>query len=65
MARALHARLRTLELHADPGRQREVHAADEGRAEIPGAQHAFELFRSLRTQYVIDGVARFCEGLRR
>jgi len=28
-------------------------------AEIPGAQHAFELFPSLRTQFVIDGVERF------
>jgi len=28
-------------------------------AEIPGAQHAFELFPSLRTTYVIHGVERF------
>lgn len=28
-------------------------------AEIPGAQHAFELFPSLRTLLVIDGVERF------
>ena len=28
--------------------------------EIPGAQHAFELFPSLRTQAVVDGVERFC-----
>lgn len=28
-------------------------------AEIPGAQHAFDLFPSLRCQYVIQGVGRF------
>ncbi len=28
-------------------------------AEIPGAQHAFEVFHSLRTRHVIDGVDRF------
>ena len=28
-------------------------------AEIPGAQHAFELFPSLRTALVVQGVERF------
>ncbi|HVN86080.1 MAG TPA: hypothetical protein VMW17_14675, partial [Candidatus Binatia bacterium] len=28
-------------------------------AEIPGAQHAFELFPSLRTTFVVHGVERF------
>ena len=28
-------------------------------AEIPGAQHAFEIFPSLRTTFVIHGVERF------
>jgi hypothetical protein len=28
-------------------------------AEIPGAQHAFELFPSLRSTFVIHGVERF------
>jgi acetyl esterase/lipase len=28
-------------------------------AELPGAQHAFELFHSLRTQHVVRGVDRF------
>jgi acetyl esterase/lipase len=29
-------------------------------AEIPGAQHAFEVFPSVRTAHVVRGVARFC-----
>jgi acetyl esterase/lipase len=28
-------------------------------AELPGAQHAFEVFHSLRTEHAVDGVARF------
>jgi acetyl esterase/lipase len=32
-------------------------------AEIPGAQHAFELFPSLRSIYVIQGVERFLDWL--
>jgi acetyl esterase/lipase len=32
-------------------------------AEIPGAQHAFELFPSLRSTFVIHGVARFLAWL--
>jgi len=30
-------------------------------AELPGAQHAFELCHSLRTEWVINGVSRFLE----
>ncbi len=33
-------------------------------AEIPGAQHAFEIFPSLRTQHVLDAVERFLEVIR-
>jgi acetyl esterase/lipase len=32
--------------------------------ELPGAQHAFELFPSFRCTEVVRGVARFCEHLR-
>jgi acetyl esterase/lipase len=32
-----------------------------GYAEIPGAQHAFDLFHSLRSALVVDGVVRFLE----
>jgi hypothetical protein len=28
-------------------------------AEVPGAQHAFEIFPSLRTTFVIHGVERY------
>ena len=28
-------------------------------AELPGAQHAFEVFRSLRTAHVVDAIARY------
>ena len=28
-------------------------------AEVPGAQHAFEIFRSIRTAHLVDAVARF------
>jgi len=31
--------------------------------EIPGAQHAFELFPSLRSQAVVDGLERFCAAV--
>ncbi|HZR81253.1 MAG TPA: alpha/beta hydrolase [Candidatus Binatia bacterium] len=33
-------------------------------AELPGAQHAFEIFPSLRSQHVIDGVERYLFWLR-
>ena len=32
-------------------------------AELPGAQHAFELFHSLRTRHVVHGVERFLERI--
>jgi dipeptidyl aminopeptidase/acylaminoacyl peptidase len=32
-------------------------------AEIPGAQHAFEIFPSLRATFVVHGVARFLAWL--
>ena len=32
-------------------------------AEIPGAQHAFEIFPSIRTTFVIHGVERFLAWL--
>jgi acetyl esterase/lipase len=32
--------------------------------EIPGAQHAFEIFPSVRTAHVVDGVARFLQSVR-
>ena len=38
---------------------REVSKAPVGYAELPGTQHAFDVFPSLRTAYVLDGVARF------
>jgi acetyl esterase/lipase len=40
-------------------RLRAVSRAPVAYAEIPGAQHAFEVFHSLRTRYVVSGVARF------
>jgi acetyl esterase/lipase len=32
-------------------------------AELPGAQHAFEVFHSLRTEHVVEGVARFLNAV--
>ena len=40
---------------------REVSKAPVGYAELPGTQHAFDVFPSLRTAYVLDGVARFLQ----
>ena len=34
-------------------------------AELPGAQHAFELFYSLRTHYALEAAERFCQTLHR
>ena len=34
-------------------------------AELPGAQHAFDLFPSARTCATLGAVARFCEVVRR
>jgi acetyl esterase/lipase len=33
-------------------------------AEIPGAQHAFDIFHSVRCQYAVQAVTRFCEYVR-
>lgn len=41
------------------GRLRAVSRARVAYLELPGAQHAFEVFSSLRTAYVVRGVARF------
>ena len=38
---------------------RDTSKAPVGYAELPGTQHAFDVFPSLRTAYVLDGVARF------
>ena len=38
---------------------RAVSKAPVGYAELPGTQHAFDVFPSLRTAYVLDGIARF------
>ena len=40
-------------------RLREVSTSPVGYAELPGTQHAFDVFPSLRTAYVLDGVATF------
>lgn len=50
-------------------RLREVSKSPVAYAEIPGAQHAFEVFHSLRTSYVVAAVERFlacayCDFLR-
>ncbi len=36
---------------------------EAGYAEIPGAQHAFELGKTLRTHYMVNGVERFASAL--
>jgi acetyl esterase/lipase len=41
------------------GLLRETSRAPVAYAEIPGAQHAFEVFHSLRTRHVVEGVDRF------
>lgn len=38
--------------------------APVGYAEIPGAQHAFEIFPSLRASLVVEGIVVFAEALR-
>ncbi|WP_436529140.1 alpha/beta hydrolase [Actinoplanes sp. HUAS TT8] len=47
------------------GRLREVSAQPVVYAELPGAQHTFDLVYSLRYSYVVDAVAAFGAGLRR
>ncbi len=41
---------------------REVSAEPVGYAEVPGANHAFDVLDSLRTHYVVSGIARFLEA---
>jgi dipeptidyl aminopeptidase/acylaminoacyl peptidase len=43
------------------GALRHVSTTPVAYAEIPGANHAFDVLDSLRTHYVISGVARFLE----
>jgi acetyl esterase/lipase len=45
-------------------RLRIVSRAPSAFVQVPGAQHAFEVFPSVRTAHVVDGVARFLEGVR-
>lgn len=40
-----------------------VSAAPVGWIELPGAQHAFELFPSLRSVVAVHGVHRFCQAI--
>jgi acetyl esterase/lipase len=40
---------------------RAVAKAPVGYAELPGTQHAFDVFPSLRTMYVLGGIARFLQ----
>lgn len=42
---------------------REVSKAPVAYAEIPGAQHAFEVFHSIRTTHVVRGVERFLSAV--
>ena len=42
---------------------REQTAAPLVYAELPGAQHAFELFPSVRSFQVVNGVERFCAAI--
>jgi len=42
---------------------RAVSCAPVAYAEIPGAQHAFEIFPSLRTTFVVHGVERYLAWL--
>lgn len=45
-------------------RLREVSRNPVVYVEVPGAEHSFEMFRSVRTEYFIDGVHRFLEWVR-
>jgi acetyl esterase/lipase len=46
------------------GRLRDVSRQPVAFAELPGAQHAFDVFPSLRTARVVHGVVRFLEHTR-
>jgi acetyl esterase/lipase len=54
----------TREAHQFVAALRSVSNAPVAYAEIPGANHAFDVLDSLRTHYVISGVARFLEAMR-
>lgn len=49
------------EAHVFVAALREVAAAPVGFAELPGAQHAFEIFHSPRTEYTLNAVTDFLE----
>ena len=40
---------------------RDVSASPVVYAELPGAQHAFEIFHSVRSAHTVNGVAQFLE----
>lgn len=46
-------------------RLREVSGEPVAYAELPGAQHAFDVFPSIRSAHVIRGVERFLDAIRR
>ncbi len=52
------------EAHQFVARMRAVSAQPVGYAEIPGANHAFDVLDSLRTHYVISGIRRMLEHFR-
>lgn len=54
----------TAEAHHFVVAARDVSRSPVAYAEIPGANHAFDVVDSLRTHYVISGVARFLEAVR-
>jgi len=54
----------TAEAHQFVAALRDVSGQAVGYAEIPGANHAFDVLDSLRTHYVISGVQRFLEAIR-
>ncbi|MDJ0924439.1 MAG: alpha/beta hydrolase [Acidimicrobiia bacterium] len=54
----------TAEAHQFVAALQDVSQRVVGYAEIPGANHAFDVLDSLRTHYVVSGVQRFLEGIR-
>ncbi|MDJ0952742.1 MAG: alpha/beta hydrolase [Acidimicrobiia bacterium] len=54
----------TAEAHQFEEALRAVSESEVVYAEIPGANHAFDVLDSLRTHYVISGVQRFLEAIR-
>ena len=49
------------EARAFVARLREVSRSPVVYAELPGAQHAFEVFPSIRTAHVVNGAERFAD----